>query len=119
VGVWWYMCFPGSQVYTAAAPPENNLKKLLWGEIGSIIENHSDLFKTDTVTSLHVQRSAQSFLTGVTIPMSGTEAQREAKFSGKHASYLLFILDEGDAIPDEVYSGIESCMSGGQGRYHS
>ena len=47
---------------------------------------------------------------------SGTEAQREAKFSGKHAPYLLFILDEGDAIPDEVYRGIESCMSGGHAR---
>jgi hypothetical protein len=35
-----------------------------------------------TVTSLHIARSAQSFLTGVTIPMSGMAAQREAKFSG-------------------------------------
>ena len=42
------------------------------------------------------------------------EAVREAKFSGKHAPYLLFILDEGDAIGDEVYRGIESCMSGGR-----
>jgi hypothetical protein len=52
----------------------------------------------------------------VTIPSSGTAAQREAKFSGKHAPHLLFILDEGDAIPDEVYRGIESCMSGGYAR---
>jgi hypothetical protein len=116
VGVWWYKCFPNSQVYTAAAPPESNLKKLLWAEIGSIVETNPDLFKTDTATKLHVQRSAQSFLTGVTIPMSGTEAQREAKFSGKHSPHLLFILDEGDAIPDEVYKGIESCMSGGHAR---
>ncbi len=33
VAVWWYKTFPDSQVYTAAAPPESNLKKLLWGEI--------------------------------------------------------------------------------------
>ena len=116
VAVWWYKAFPDSQVYTAAAPPESNLKKLLWGEIGSIIEKHSKLFETDTVTNLHIQRSSQSFLTGVTIPSSGTVAQREAKFSGKHAPHLLFILDEGDAIPDEVYRGIESCMTGGHAR---
>jgi len=116
VAVWWYKSFSDSQVYTAAAPPESNLKKLLWGEIGSLIEKNPKLFKPDTITSLHVQRSAQSFLTGVTIPASGTESQREAKFSGKHAPYLLFILDEGDAIPDEVYRGIESCMSGGHTR---
>ena len=116
IAAWWYKCHENSQVYTAAAPPESNLKKLLWGEIGSIIENHPKVFDTDTPTNLHVQRSAQSFLTGVTIPSSGTEAQREAKFSGKHAPHLLFILDEGDAIPDEVYRGIESCMSGGHAR---
>jgi hypothetical protein len=116
IATWWFTCFHGSQVYTGAAPPESNLKKLLWGEIGSVIENHPDLFSQHTVTNLHVQRAAQSFLTGVTIPSSGTEAQREAKFSGKHSPHLLFILDEGDAIPDEVYRGIESCMTGGHAR---
>lgn len=116
VGVWWFKCFPDSQVYTGAAPPESNLKKLLWGEIGSIAERHSDVFKSYSLKALHIERSAQSFLTGVTIPMSGSEAVREAKFSGKHAPFLLFILDEGDAIPDEVYRGIESCMSGGHAR---
>ena len=116
IACWWFTCFPDSQVYTAAAPPESNLKKLLWGEIGSRIEQHAGLFGSFTKTTLHVQRSAQSFLTGVTIPSSGTEAQREAKFSGKHAPYLLFILDEGDAIPDDVYRGIESCMTGGMAR---
>jgi len=93
VGIWWYKAFPDSQVYTAAAPPESNLKKLLWGEIGSITEQHPKVFDTDVITNLHIQRSAQSFITGVTIPLSGTEAQREAKFSGKHAAYLLFIVD--------------------------
>ena len=116
IAVWWFKCFPDSQIYTAAAPPESNLKKLLWGEIGGTVEKHPDIFKGDSATNLHIARSAQSFLTGVTIPMSGTEAQREAKFSGKHSPHLLFILDEGDAIPDEVYRGIESCMSGGHAR---
>ena len=116
IAVWWYKVFSDSQIYTAAAPPESNLKKLLWGEIGGTVEKHPDLFKSDTITNLHISRSAQSFLTGVTIPMSGSEAQREAKFSGKHSPHLLFILDEGDAIPDEIYRGIESCMSGGYAR---
>ena len=116
VAVWWYKVFPECQIYTAAAPPESNLKKLLWGEIGAVVERHLELFKSDTTTNLHIAKSSQSFLTGVTIPMAGTESQREAKFSGKHSPYLLFILDEGDAIPDEVYKGIESCMSGGHAR---
>ena len=116
VAIWWFKCFENSQVYTAAAPPEANLKKLLWGEIGSIIQNHPDIFKGDNLKSMHVEQSSQSFITGVTIPMAGTASQREAKFSGKHAPHLLFIVDEGDAVPDEVYRGIESCMSGGHAR---
>jgi hypothetical protein len=116
VALWFYMSFSDSQVYTAAAPPESNLRKLLWGEIGSLVAKHPDLFKSNTVKALNIERSAKSFTTGVTIPMSGTDAQRQAKFSGKHAPHLLFILDEGDAIPDEVYTAIESCLSGGHGR---
>ncbi|MRS03208.1 hypothetical protein EG832_08300, partial [bacterium] len=116
VAVWFNRCFPDSQVYVAAAPPESNLKKLLWGEISSIAEKHPKLFPDDTIRALFIGRSARSFIAGVSIPASGTMAQREAKFSGKHASHLLFIIDEGDAVPDEVYRGVESCMSGGFAR---
>lgn len=113
---WFYLAFPGSQVYTAAAPPEANLRRLLWGELHSVFEHHPDVFKGHDITTMGVTRSARSFISGVTIPISGSAAVREAKFSGKHAPHLLFIIDEGDAVPDEVYRGIESCMSGGHAR---
>jgi len=87
IAIWFYKTFPDSQVYTSAAPPESNLKKLLWGEIGSTVEKHPKLFAVDSIRSLFIGRSARSFISGVTIPASGTEAQREAKFSGKHAPY--------------------------------
>lgn len=113
LAAWFYKCFSECQVWTAAAPPEDNLKKLLWGEIGNVLQNHKEIFKNDEIKSLHIQRTPLQFITGVTIPSSGTNAERVAKFSGKHAPVLVFILDEGDAIPDAVYEGIESCMSGG------
>lgn len=117
IATWFYKCFPGSQVYTAAAPPERNLEKILWGEIGALVDKNPTLFQEDRITrDLNIQRSPLSFMTGVTIPMSGTPEQRQAKFAGKHAPYLLFIVDEGDAVPPEVYAGIESCMSGGHAR---
>lgn len=117
IAAWFYKCFPGAQVYTTAAPPERNLRKILWGEIGSLVEKHPHVFADDRITQdLNIQRDSLSFITGVTIPMAGTPEQREAKFSGKHAPYLLFIVDEGDAVPPEVYKGIESCMSGGFAR---
>jgi hypothetical protein len=114
IAAWWFTVYgKDAQVLTAAAPPENNLKTILWGEIGSVVTKHPKLFESYTITSLKIEADPRSFIIGLTIPSSGTPAEREAKFSGKHQKYLLFILDEGDAIPDEVYKGIEGCMSGG------
>lgn len=116
IAVWFYKVFQGAQVYTTAAPPENNLKRVLWGEIGTIVNKKPQIFRDDRVGTLNIMRGPQEFITGVAIPMAGTPEQREAKFSGKHAPFLLFIVDEGDAVPNEVYKGIESCMSGGFAR---
>lgn len=116
IAAWFYWVYPDAQVYTAAAPPENNLRNLLWGEIGGLTQRHPDVFAQDRKVDLLIARAPQSFIAGVSIPSSGTAAQREARFSGKHAPHLLFIVDEGDAVPPEVYRGIESCMSGGHAR---
>jgi len=124
VALWFYKCFNNAQVFVAAAPPESNLKNILWSKISHQIANKPKLFQSEIINDLQITRAAEwnnklktdSFIAGLTIPTQGTEATREAKFSGKHAENLLFILDEGDAIPDECYRGIESCMSGGHAR---
>ena len=117
LAVWFYKTYPDSQVYTTAAPPEKNLKNILWGEIGAVLRQSPELFADDQIyNDMNVKRNSLSFITGVAIPSSGTPAEREAKFSGKHCPHMLFIVDEGDAVPLEVYRGIESCMSGGMVR---
>lgn len=116
VASWFYKSHKNAQVYTCAAPPEKNLRTILWGELGNIIHNFGDtLFKDDHITDLNIgaKNDKKSFITGVTIPMTGSEKEREGRFSGKHAPNMLFICDEGDAIPEAVYKGIEGCMSGG------
>ena len=115
IAIWFYKCFREAKIYTTAFPLPN-LKKLLWGEIDEIIRANGDLFTGDKITELNISRTRKQFITGVTIPTSGTLSQREAKFSGKHGEHLLFIFDEGDTIPDEVYKGAESCVSGGHAR---
>lgn len=116
VVVWFYKVFPNAQVYTTAAPPEKNLRTLLWGEMGAMMEQRPEVFAGDRVIDLHVSRSKKCFITGVAIPTTGTKEQRQAKFSGKHAPNMLFVVDEGDAVPEEIYQAIESCMSGGNAR---
>lgn len=113
IAVWFYRVFQDAKVYTTAAPPFENLKRILWGEIMSVVRKKPNLFRDDIVRSMSITRHPQSFIAGVAIPTSGTSEERVAKFSGKHAPHLLFIVDEGDAVPDEIYEGIEGCMSGG------
>lgn len=111
LGVFFLICFPDSQVWLTAAPPERNLKDILWAHILDIKQRKPKVFSGFSDRRLKIQRSALSFIEGVSIPMQGTSAERESKFSGKHSPHLIFIVDEGDAVPEEVYKGIESCMS--------
>jgi hypothetical protein len=116
VALWFLRVFEKSKVISAAAPPLENLERLLWGEIDRTLVDRDDIFEDARHGYLSLEIEPDWWLTGVAIPTSGTSAQREAKFSGKHAPHLLFIIDEADAVPDEVYRGIESCMSGGHVR---
>jgi hypothetical protein len=115
VALWFLRAFPQSKVIATAAPPLENLERLLWGEVEARL-SRTDAFDDAKVGYLNVELGAEWWLAGRALPSSGTPAQREAKFSGLHAPHMLFIVDEGDAVPDEVYRGIESCMSGGHVR---
>lgn len=116
IGLWFTRVFPDSKTITCAAPPLENLERLLWGEIDAKLIDNAEVFAEASSGYLNLTFGPDWWLNGVAIPSTGTPAQREAKFSGKHAPYLLFIVDEGDAVPQEVYNGIESCMSGGHVR---
>jgi len=113
IAVWFYRVFPDAKVYLTAAPPIENLKKILWGEIMGVVDKHAALFLDDKISKDTIQRNPESFITCIAVPTTGTPEQREAKYSGKHAPHILFIVDEGDAVPDDVFKGIEGCLSGG------
>lgn len=116
VALWFLRVFSPSKVITAAAPPEDNLKRLLWGEVETKLLRKPLIFKDAAPGILNIRITPEWWMVGVAISMSGTPAEREAKFSGKHSPHLLFIVDEADAVPEEVYKGIEACMSGGHVR---
>jgi hypothetical protein len=116
IALWWFLVYEDAKVFITAAPPIENLKNILWGAMMRAVRLHPDLFKKFTIKELEIKRHDESFISGVTIPMTGTSAERVSKFSGKHSPHLLFLVDEGDAVPPEIYEGIESCMSGGMAR---
>lgn len=116
LAIWFFSVYKDAKVFVTAAPPLDNLRNILWGELMTAVKKRQSLVygcKIKIGNQLIIQKSPDNYISGLAIPTSGTSEQREAKFSGKHAPHLLFILDEGDAIPDEVYKGIDGCMSGG------
>lgn len=117
LAIWFFFVYPDAKVYITAAPPLDNLRQILWGEMLIALKKRPSLVancKLKSGNQLIIQRGPENFIAGMAIPQSGTSEEREAKFSGKHAPHLMFIIDEGDAVPDEVYKGIDSCMSGGE-----
>jgi len=96
IATWFYKAFPQAKVFTAAAPPIDNLETLLWGEMGNVVRKNKRMFTNDYITRLSISStpplSSQtmmddmedeeevSFIKGVTIPTSGTSHERESKF---------------------------------------
>lgn len=115
LAIWFKKCFARSQVFTVAHPFEN--QKILWGELATKVE-FSGLFEKDKLLDMHIQcqDSKKDFITALSVPTTGTEEVKEGKFSGKHYDNMLFIIDEGDTVPEFAYKGIEGCMSGGHVR---
>lgn len=116
LALWFFSVYEDAEVYITAAPPLENLKNLLWGEMMHTVRSHPEVFNKYYIKELEIKRHDKSAIHGVTIPMTGTSEERVSKFSGKHSSHLLFIVDEADAVPAEVFEGISGCMSGGMAR---
>lgn len=123
LAAWFYLCFPDSQVICAAAPPEENLKQGLFSEIANVFYRYKKtLFKSHVLTTLKITDDVNAkddddinlkhFLIGKAIPTSGTPERRKASFSGKHSKYQLYIVDEADGCPDEIFEAIDGCLSG-------
>ena len=111
--IYFYKCYEKVEIYAAAPPPAENLRTLFWAELGDNISRAPDLFKNDKTTDLKITRAYKQHIKGLTIPTVGSSDKKVSRFSGKHQKVLIFIFDEGDAIPDECYDGVEGCMSGG------
>ena len=73
VAMWFFTVFPDSKVFVTAAPPVENLKRILWGEIMSIIERNEEFFAGFQQRSMKVNRNASSFVDCLTIPTSQEE----------------------------------------------
>lgn len=104
----------GVEIYLFAAPPSRNLQGILWKNIREAFHRHPS-FDRKLIRSLKISRGSD-VIEGVIIPTHGTSEEKVSKASGKHAPFLIFLIDEADAVPDEIFTGIDGCASGGEVR---
>lgn len=116
IAIWFFLCYPDSQIYISAAPPETNIKRILWPHILAIFNKHPELTKGLKIKDLYIEASPTHFISAVTVPVSADEAILESKSSGKHAANMLWMVDESDGVPGAFYRGVQGCTSGGLSR---
>ncbi len=115
--IWLYKSYKRAGIYTAAASPIDNLRNILWGEIGTFVAHVPELFADDKINDLTIRRAKKEYITGVTIPSRGREADMVTAFSGKHhPDCVAGLFDEGDGVPDPCFTAFEGCLSGGKKR---
>ena len=94
-----YICQQRPKIFITAAPPETNLKLLLWNEIRGFVYSNPGTFKNEKMTQDMLitpkgedndEEKVSRLISGLIIPATGDSYIREAKFSGKHAPYLAF-----------------------------
>jgi hypothetical protein len=90
------------------------LQGILWKNIREAFHRHPT-FDKRLIRSLKIERG-KDIIEGVIIPTHGSSEEKVSKASGKHAPYLIFLIDEADAVPDEIFTGIDGCASGGEVR---
>jgi len=121
LAIWFYLCFPESQVIMVASPPESNLKEKAFAEVLNVYYKNKHLFEgKHQVTTLKISEKANKdesinskhFIIGKSIPTSGSPDERIAKFSGAHAPAMLVLADEANGCPDEIFTALEGCLSG-------
>lgn len=107
IALWFLFTRPEAKVITTASN-WRQVSKMLWAEIGHWL-HQADLRKTgdwefeklDTMIKI----SDDWFATG-------EASDRASNLEGFHAPHLLYIVDEGKAVPNETYESIEGAMTG-------
>jgi len=112
--LWFLNSFPDSKVIVTAAPPERQIREILFGKIRQFqrdaLRRGVNLAGGDP-KSMAVVAADEHWIQGFTIPSSGSKEERIAKFHGHHAPHILIIADEAHGVPGEIFEAFDNIMS--------
>jgi hypothetical protein len=111
---------------TATANTKKQLQNVLWKQLAAILPMAKKIRPDDprspTILEemfvwqteklfLRSRKGTRHFAEAVTIPQGSGEQQAKA-LTGRHAPYMLFVLDEASGLPDVVIQTLEGTLTG-------
>lgn len=106
---WFFDAFPRSITMTTA-PTKEQVELLLWKDIKSQREG-KNLPGRVLPEAPRMTKGPNWFAYGRTTADAGGKGTE--RFQGQHHEFLLFVLDEGEGIPDFVFDAVGAMMTGG------
>lgn len=113
----WLARYPNASKVITTAPTDNQVRRLLWGEIHAAIRRARDIgtiaFPDPNLTELRLSESwwAYGFST------SATKQDEGVRFQGFHGGHLLVIFDEAIGIHPDIWTALEGVLSSGHVRF--
>lgn len=108
----------GSAFIVTSAPSDDQVKGLLWKEIGRAHRRHGLPGSITSAAEWYVGPHGSRELVGWgRKPQDLTDPeQARQKFQGVHAEHLLVILDEATGIPQWLWEAVDTLITGEEGR---
>jgi len=113
--LWFLNTHPNCKIIVTAAPPERQIRDLLFAEIRGLQKRCLGRGVPLVGGNPHTMRidvGDSWWMQGFTIPTTGTPEERMAKFHGHHARGGVFVLgDEAHGIPPEIFEAFDNVTS--------
>lgn len=103
---WWLGTGGPGTVVVTSAPTNRQVEELLWREVNRLWVNSALLSSMGRVLTREAKISADWVAYG----FSTREPER---FQGWHAPRLRFLIDEANGFPENIWTAIDSCLTGG------
>ena len=101
ISAWFYSCFIDSKVFLTTGLPVSNLE-FLYNIQDDLVKEYQNIYSYSTNRKFSISSSSLNYMHYMTIPISGSKYEREAKYGGKFGKDLLFIFDMANAVPEEI-----------------
>jgi phage terminase large subunit len=114
VMIWFLLFFRGSSI-PSVAPSAHQLQDILWGEVsiwlsGSLVE-HLFTVQKEKIYPTEGEAKEKWYAMPLTANPKADATTQAGTISGLHAEFMLVIFDEADAIPEPVYTALDSTLT--------